>query len=343
MNKGLITVTEGMWHRTKRIRNASYIILFLEIVILILVLLLMSYAIVSSNNAADMQNKICLNTQSLACTDFNPCTADFITPVSCNGFDNELEGCIQYKCVHVPVSNGSCCDQQDYCFLPNPNKACVYGTCLSPEPTECRGWCNTTEEGSANDCPDIPLTPTSNGAAITTCTFNSCTYIVIISFVIISDPLSMIDTQTGNLTNLNISHCLVGYCTWDDVNQFSVCTYNWACAPYTPLVPEPPTPAPTEAPTEAPTPEPTPEPPGKKRNGDESYLYVSSNWTKIMYPRPHYMPYQLYRIYNDEMNYLAMQAVNKKLLEIEEKNTPSPTDDPTSEIGLTTKTLKSSV
>jgi len=214
--------------RARNILTNTVIIIILCIIIIILSAICMGFGIATNNEVNGIDNRLCTTTESLACTDFNPCTRDIIQPINCGG--GSLSGpdsCASFECTNVPLANGSCCNQYDFCYYDDPGKTCLFGTCQSSDPTLCKGYCNEPE-----DCL-VPIPLTVNVDAIDTdCVFHSCVTIVTVATYPITNPFSLINTSNGNLTALNISGCLMANCVSDFLDDFTVCLYQWKCGPY---------------------------------------------------------------------------------------------------------------
>lgn len=249
-----------------RVNAKTTAIVVLVIVILVFGAVTMGYVIGGKSEVDNIQKQF--NTalkalqcrpqkQSLLCTDFNPCTMDYIE-FPCPDHDRERERekererdrdrererdrdgdrdrdrpphhekprCHDFLCKPpVAMANGSCCNQNDFCYTDDPNKRCVFGTCMSPDPTKCKGFCN-----DASDClVPVPINP-EIGLTVQDCIQNSCVTVVgpLISG---NDPFAIVESDT--LLDLNISHCLTASCVAFYVEGPPyLCFYYWTCAPF---------------------------------------------------------------------------------------------------------------
>ena len=209
--------------RARRISNKGTGELLLEVIAIILLALALGFAVASwllANSIDSHALDQCSHSmESIYCNDYNPCTLDVISPVPCALGSN----CSAYQCTYIELANGTCCDQADFCYYPDPAKACVFGSCRSPDPTLCKGYCV-----SDSDC--IPITAVTPEVSVTTsCVYQSCLTQFVIEGQVV-DPLLLIDLTVANSSN--ISSCMDAIC----VNQFffglSTCTYQWNCAPF---------------------------------------------------------------------------------------------------------------
>jgi len=213
------------------------IIIVLAVIIIILLLFLIWPWVVGNNLENSIEGEICPPSTSILCDDFNPCTLDLITPI-CGNITNNGGGtsCQSFQCQNIPLSNGSCCSAEDVCYYDDPNKACVFGTCKSPDPTLCKGYCIGDD---ASTCPPLPFNIDTNVTTpIVSCMYNSC--VTLFQF---NSPIavatSILDTSDAtDITNLNIEACLESSCVVGR-NGFlpfpevqSICIFKWKCAPY---------------------------------------------------------------------------------------------------------------
>lgn len=216
-----------MAERIREIDNKENGLIALAIAILIFVIIGFGYIVHVNNSVEGLENaamEACrLSVLNASCNDYQPCTLDISTPVHCN----LGAGCASFKCSYIELSNGSCCNQQDSCYYDDPAKACVFGTCKSANAALCKGHCL-----SDNDClVPLPLTLDPSAEVFTSCIYESCTTQFIIDQQV-PDPMSLLDINTGNVTNLNISSCLDAICVNDFIGGISTCLYQWACAPF---------------------------------------------------------------------------------------------------------------
>src|SRR5277367_3007517 len=211
------------WDRLRQTNAALITAIIFSVITIIFLAIALGFGANANSNINTLQTKLCTGTQSILCTDFNPCTADLITYISCD--DTNVSGCLQFKCKYVPLANGSCCNDNDFCYRNDPSKVCFYGKCVSPNPTVCKGFCTT-----AGDCPILPIVDT-DAAIDYDCIYNSCvTTTVIISDNVITYPYNILDNST--LANLNTSSCLSASCYYvsNSTPAFSVCTFTWSCS-----------------------------------------------------------------------------------------------------------------
>lgn len=213
-----------------RVINQKHSLLDVGIVLcLVLALIGMGFSIHANHEVEEIENaaSVRYSMQSINYTDFDPCTLDVLaTTTQCNGMtSNEV--------VHLPLSNGSCCNQNDFCYRDDPEKVCLYGKCQSPDPTKCKGYCTTLD-----DCTTIiPLTVDPNAAFYNNfCVFNACGTFVMFNNILIADPYTLIDTRLSSPDrerNTNISACLNVVCvTQYEAEGATYCTFTWKCAPY---------------------------------------------------------------------------------------------------------------
>jgi len=244
MNREKQAKIKGPLATQRNVNNVNLrtnIILVIEIIIIILSILLMWPWANINNTTNNIELNICPASTSILCDDFNPCTLDLIIPI-CGNITNNGGGtsCQSFQCQNIPLANGSCCSAGDVCYYDDPNKACVFGTCKSPDPTLCKGYCVGDD---ASTCPPLPFNINTNITIPTvTCLFNSC--VTMFQFVSpIADATSILDTSVAaGITNLNIEACLESTCAinLDFGNPFpfinSVCIFKWKCAPYIDLL-----------------------------------------------------------------------------------------------------------
>lgn len=210
-----------------RANRKSNVTIVLEIIIIILLFIWLWWFISAYNASKHTVDLLCPLEQSTLCDDRQPCTIDYIQTACGNGSTTGGGvGCNSYQCINVPLANGSCCNEADYCYLPDPAKACVFGKCKSPNITSCKGWCN----GTADFCPEIP-TITDGSNTQTRCIFNSCVT-QIVTLIPVANADDLLDINTGNKTNLNIASCLDSSCVIDELNDVYICYYQWNCAPF---------------------------------------------------------------------------------------------------------------
>lgn len=329
----MIKVTDNMWHYVHSLKNRSLGAAILALISFLLALALMGLAINSSRNADSIEGRLCTTTQSLLCTDFNPCTTDTITPISCTDFDNGLSSCVRYKCTHEPVSNGTCCSQQDTCYLEDPNKFCLYGTCVSANPYLCKGYCNSSDY-TPGSCITIPTVSEVSLQTGSTCVFNSCVTQIAVIFVDVTDPFALLDVHTGNLTNLNITSCLNAECTYDNLNDFSVCTYTFKCALYVDFTSSSINKRYLENRRRVTAQTNINNNNNRKRSINSVPFFTLDNWTIIQFAQPNNMFGDTYESYNQLLNEHARELANNVFASTDPSLfiplTDSPTVSPTS-------------
>ena len=67
--------------------------------------------------------------------------------------------CDQFICVVENLADGSCCDRNDFCSVSNPLKTCQLGQCVSPNATDCKGYCTVLDNCSAIPLPFLSFAP----------------------------------------------------------------------------------------------------------------------------------------------------------------------------------------
>jgi hypothetical protein len=244
MNRGEPLKVKGPLATTGNVNSVNRradVIIVLAIVIIILLFFLIWPWVVGRNTTNSIEGDLCPSTTSVLCTDFNPCTLDLITPI-CGNITNNGGGtsCQSFQCQNIPLANGSCCNGEDVCYFDDPNKACVFGTCKSPDPTLCKGYCIGND---SSNCPPLPFNINANLTTlvppVTSCLYSSC--VTLFQFHSpIADPNSLLDkSDSTNITNLDIEACLEATCNsqLDELNPpppfiTSFCVFKWKCAPY---------------------------------------------------------------------------------------------------------------
>lgn len=212
-----------------RVSRKSTGVIILEVIIIILLLIHFGFFVNIFGDVERIQNKECPLQQSDLCSDFNPCTIDYLETTCGNRSDSGGINCKTYQCLNVPLANGSCCNRDDFCYTDDPAKACVFGQCKSPNASKCKGYCGNATEFDEGVCLDLPLTVDSN--INTGCFFGSCVTITVIVDPV-SDPFSLLDINNNNFNNLNTASCLQAFCTSNINAGFTACYYTWTCAPF---------------------------------------------------------------------------------------------------------------
>jgi hypothetical protein len=219
----------------------------LEVIVIILLLLLCLHGGIIWHNTNTIETNICNPLKnavlSINCTDGNPCTTDrriAIPTTGCSGSGVTInDTCIQYACEHIPLADGACCNMNDFCYYDDPNKKCMLGNCIT-DPTLCKGYCVEEGSGPESICNDLPFITSDNMLSVAArCLNHSCVYTVIVEMYI-ADPYSLLAVDPTNLTDFNITSCLLASCTYgyiddyvgpDNYNFYSMCTFTYTCAP----------------------------------------------------------------------------------------------------------------
>ena len=236
--------------RSRQIDNKASGLIFLALIILILAAAIMGVVIHMNKQANTIEQALCIDCMAASanavCNDFNPCTIDVVHPIMCPTPEHKTTTCASYSCTHINMSDGSCCNQQDFCYTNDPLKTCNNGICSSPDPTKCKGYCV-----SVLDCTEAPIDPeiSSEGECLNVvCMYSSCVTQLCLTEPL-ADPMSVFN-QTS-LALMNESSCYEAVCVTDYFINITYCQYQWKCAPFS-----------GEAESEH---------PGRKREGDEDY------------------------------------------------------------------------
>lgn len=240
-------------------RDKAAYLLALAIIILILALLPYCPVFKARHKLSLFDDIPCeaaaIGTISLDCNDFNPCTVDVKEPLNagCGSLTFTPDGssdsaCQLYQCKHYPISSGSCCEDTDTCYTSDPgSKHCFYGTCKSPNPALCKGYCDIDSDCDAYPIPIL----VSDLFAFHFCAFHSCVTLVSGVFGPSPDPYSLMNSSTMELKNITSCIDAVCYTPMLGSGHLSMtCYYTYKCAPYLNKT-LPPFPPPTESPTDS--------------------------------------------------------------------------------------------
>lgn len=177
---------------------------------------------------------------SFKCNDYDPCTLDVIDYVHIDDDDrhdfwrrddddehhHHHHHCPPLAaCRHLPVANGTCCNEEDYCYLSDEHKRCVDGRCVSPNLTLCKGYCTDVLNCSANAIPLI-VSPLD---VFPQCFFGSCVTTVIVAQTPV-DPYALINVTSNDVRRLE--GCLDAVCVFNPNSFDYKCIYVWRCAPF---------------------------------------------------------------------------------------------------------------
>ena len=143
----------------------------------------------------------------------------------------------QWFCTEpVKLADGSCCNEDDFCYLADSTKVCRSGECVSSNYSLCKGACSVDEDCETNP---VPISANVNGVITRFCTYGSCITTIDTAYLY-PDPFSALDTSSA--TNRSIAACLEAECVV--TGQVGVdelpfqCTYKWICSKHNPEVVE---------------------------------------------------------------------------------------------------------
>jgi hypothetical protein len=187
---------------------------------------------ITLHEVEEVETSVCPYQESLACWDGNACHAPLmkrICPiVEGNNQRTSLNpacAAANFVCENPAYADGTCCNQNDFCFLNDPNKTCQAGQCVSTDVTLCKGYCLTDD-----DCTTalIPLYPSITNA-FTFCLNGACfTYVYTDSNVITPNDLLNLTTMGAR----NISACLESVCFVLNFGEgdILICQFAWKCS-----------------------------------------------------------------------------------------------------------------
>lgn len=139
------------------------------------------------------------------------------------------KNCNLYVCsAPRELADGSCCNEEDFCYLPDPKKVCQSGECVSKNYSNCKGSCNIN-----SDCLvyPVPISPNFYGDITTTCYWGTCMTILNAAFMYVN-PMDALDANSTY--NRSTVACLQGECylVGDPlVDEFPYqCIYTWKCS-----------------------------------------------------------------------------------------------------------------
>jgi hypothetical protein len=135
-------------------------------------------------------------------------------------------------CVTPPpvYPDGTCCNQNDFCYQADPNKICIRGQCVSGDPTLCRGFCEIDSDCTGSATP-FPIYPTAEADAF--CLNGACVALVSANPPVVS-PNDLLNLST--MLAFNTSACLESSCfvfasgTGGTTTSTQICQYSWACS-----------------------------------------------------------------------------------------------------------------
>ena len=222
------------------INNKKNVLIVLFLLILLFAILGMTYTIHVSHEVDELVEADCLTCQiqqsSILCTDFNPCSRDVLSPITCPNINDGNGGtsCSSYRCDHYNLSEGSCCNDDDYCYRDDPLKTCTDGVCRSLDSTLCKGWCQDDSDccnPAGPTCP-FPLFPALYHGAESLrqmCVFHSCVTFFQVDEPI-PDPMNLF--QVNTYEEIQMQSCYEAICQPDFINPLPACLYQWKCAPF---------------------------------------------------------------------------------------------------------------
>lgn len=169
-----------------------------------------------------------------ACSDFDPCHVCVKRTLCAPPAGGQpVEECGRdFYCDCRPVPNGTCCNEQDYCYLPDPEKRCVYGTCVSPNQTLCRGACpyNTGTDTPCNATIPILQFGGEYPATETFCVLASCVTLFTVNGQWAQCD-SFLDRTSSNVSRATAA-CAACQPFQDPTTQTTSCMCQWNCAPF---------------------------------------------------------------------------------------------------------------
>lgn len=137
----------------------------------------------------------------------------------------------------IKLADGSCCNEDDFCYLEDSTKTCQSGECVSSNYSLCKGACTVDE-----DCETHPITLSPNyiGESATVCYWGSCITTATVAYNY-PNPKDLLDTNTSDTKST--AGCVSGVCDLIGdvgVDEFPYeCTFKWDCSKHNPQVPDP--------------------------------------------------------------------------------------------------------
>jgi len=187
---------------------------------------------VTLHEVEEVEDATCPYSESSGCWDGNACHAPLkklICPiVEGTASRSATTACTaaNYVCENPVYPDGTCCNANDFCFLPDPNKTCQQGQCVSADPTLCKGYCLVDEDCTSSSW----AFPIYESAATTTFCLNGACFAYVYAFNAIS-PNDLLNRTT--LAARNISACLETSCfisNVPDMGDVQICQFAWLCS-----------------------------------------------------------------------------------------------------------------
>lgn len=218
-------------HKEKHRRRRRWAIVLAVILGASLLALIIMEAI-ELYNLGRVQQAECPYQESLACWDGNACHAPFMkrvcpleAPGSLSHGHTAACAAANYICENPVYPEGTCCNQNDFCFLDDPNKTCQSGECVSTDPTLCKGYC-TIDDDCANSPWPIPLYEAADQTVF--CLNGACVYLVYARTIVEANDMLNETTQLFR----NITACIESSCFVVNVDgeDLILCQYVWKCS-----------------------------------------------------------------------------------------------------------------
>lgn len=151
---------------------------------------------------------------------------------------HKKKNCDQYYCTEpVQLADGSCCNENDFCYLSDWKKTCQSGMCVSKNYSLCKGSC--VDDDSCDEYP-IPISPNFVGTRENFCYWGTCITLVNVHHNY-PNPLDLLNNAGS--TNKSTIACVQGVCDLVGdvlVDEFPFqCTFTWKCSALNPQVVEP--------------------------------------------------------------------------------------------------------
>jgi hypothetical protein len=178
----------------------------------------------------EIEDSTCDYEESIACWDGNGCHASLRRRICREEGTAALTSTgtctsANYVCENPTYPDGTCCNQNDFCFLDDPNKTCQQGQCVSTDPTLCKGFCTVDADCTDSAFP-FPIYPT---ASSTTFCLNGACFAYVYAFSPVISPNDLLNRTT--LAARNISSCIESSCFVFDIDgDIQVCQYAWTCS-----------------------------------------------------------------------------------------------------------------